>query len=114
MHQFVQGSDALGGPGRWAYAGAYDKDAAAQQAIVQAYQQQYNFLTACGRATDSSNTYHYAFFACSYLADVLGKGIAFDPKVPSAGARVGTVTLVRNREGEGEGRGLDLGRRSAR
>ena len=74
---------------------------AAQQAIVQAYQQQYNFLTACGRATDSSNTYHYAFFACSYLADVLGKGIAFDPKVPSVGARVGTVTLVRNREGEG-------------
>ena len=93
---FFQGSDGLGGPGRWAYAGAYVKDEAAQQAIVQAYKNQYNFYTACGRATDSSNTYHYSFFACDYLSDVVGKGIAFEPQVDLSAARVGTVTLVRN------------------
>ena len=90
-----QGSDALGGPGRWAYAGAYQTDEAAQQAVVEAYKRQYVFNSACGRATDTSNTYHYAFYACDYLPDVVGKDISFDPSVDVTAARVGTVKLVR-------------------
>ena len=90
-----QSSDALGGPGRWAYAGVYKTNEAAQQAVVEAYKRQYVFNSACGRATDASNTYHYAFFACDYLPDVVGKDVSFNPSVDTTAARVGTVKLVR-------------------
>ena len=90
-----QSSDALGGPGRWAYAGAYQANEAAKQAVVEAYTRQYLFNSACSRSTDASNTYHFAFFACDYLPDVVGKDIAFDPSVDTTVPRVGTIKLVR-------------------